>query len=297
MEKEQGALHGFLIVCPRHINCFPGHGVLAGMEHGGGESQRGGVEVLDLLRLDIFPLQVLGQLNHVLQRTAGVAADEVFHNLLGLSGLFGGFLEPLHKPAIGVGGWLSHQPQDGGGNVFRGNFQASAHMVGGQLGDEAARLLGEGEVEPDAAGDKDVVHFGEFSRRPQEFELRAGIGFQVGTKLRGEATGAFAIGALASAPGSVHVCRGAAKVAHGSMEVGCGGQGFDLGEDVVAAPRNDGFALVGGDGAEGAGAVTAAVGGDGILDHVKGGNPDLSIGGMGAPGEGEAVERVKHGRG
>ena len=51
--EEQCALQGFVAVAARHVDGFVGEGIEAGVEHGGGQRERGGVEVLYLLRGDV----------------------------------------------------------------------------------------------------------------------------------------------------------------------------------------------------------------------------------------------------
>jgi len=133
---------------------------MACVEHGGGDGERGRIEILDLLRPDVFLFQIERQFNHVRQSAARMTADKIFKYLLGFAGRPIGLLEPFDKLAVGLHPWFAHQAQDIGGNVFRRDFQAPAYMMTGQFLNVSPRILGQSEIEADPAGDEDVVDAG-----------------------------------------------------------------------------------------------------------------------------------------
>ena len=115
------------------------------------------------------------------------------------------------------------------------------------------------------------------------------VGVEVFADVGMDAGGAFALVAEVEvlAVHGVHVGRGTTQVAEVAFEIGELGDGLDLTKDAFLAAGGDEFALVGGDGAEGATSETATVEADGELDHLVGGDAFAFVFGMGQTGVGE----------
>ena len=99
-------------------------------------------------------------------------------------------------------------------------------------------------------------------------------GVEVRADLRMDAAGTSALltGILVAPVHAVHVGRGSAEVGEVAFEVGHLDDLLHLFQDALLRAAGDELALMGGDGAEGTAAKTAAMDVDGVLDHVVGGD-------------------------
>ena len=301
--EEEDVLFFFF---PFGAGAFDGaHGV--GMEAGvvdfRGEGHGGGGEVLHLLEAEVQFFGGDGELGHVGERASGVGGDEVGDELLAQSGL------PVDGVEAGVEFFeqgergLAHESEDGVGGVFGGHFQSAGDVVAddrlevgpvGGVGPPVARAVHR-EVVADAGADEAVFHAGDASRLFVEAQEAGVVGVHVPAYGGMEAGGAFASGAKGGVapPHAVHVGRWAAEVGNGAPEVGHSAYVLDFPEDGFRRAGGDEFSLVGGDGAEGAAAEASAVHGDGVADHVVGGDFFAPVAGVGHAGEGEGVDLVE----
>ena len=108
-------------------------------------------------------------------------------------------------------------------------------------------------------------------------------GVEVRADLRMDAAGTSALltGILVAPVHAVHVGRGSAEVGEVAFEVGHLDDLLHLFQNALLRAAGDELTLMGGDGAEGTAAETAAMDVDGVLDHVVGGDALALVLGMG----------------
>lgn len=290
--KEQGFLQAPLAERFRHVHRFAAERVAAGMPKAGGEAPRRGGEFLHLLDPQVVALEKQGHLDHVGEGAAGVAADEVGDHRLAAAELPAAAAEGGQEFREAGGARLAHDPGHRRADRLRGDLEPSAHVVGEQVG-KVAGLAGE-QVEAHPRGDEQVFH-----RRvgAQGTQQRHGLvlgGHQMGTDLGIQAARA-ATGHLRrriAARQPVHVGRWPADVADRAAELGMRAQAVDLGAQRSHRAGLDGLPLVVGDGAEGAAAKAAAMGGQGELDLLVR-RDRFRVGRMRAPAERQGVEPVE----
>ncbi len=80
--EQQGFLLSPLIWMKGDVDDFAAEGVATGMIDTGGQAARGGSELLNLLDAQVVLLEKEGDIDHVVERAAGMRADEVGHNSL-----------------------------------------------------------------------------------------------------------------------------------------------------------------------------------------------------------------------
>lgn len=141
-------------------------GVTGGEEHGGGESQWDGGEVLDLAESPAAVDEIAAEREGIIGRGAGVGADEIGDEELFLAGAAVGAGEAVFEFLKEFEGWFSHELEDMGTAMFGRDFEVAS--------DEAAYEqvqvvgAGEGEVMADAGGDEDVCFGGGFTGPAEE---------------------------------------------------------------------------------------------------------------------------------
>lgn len=283
------------------VDALEGVGVVAGVEDFGAEGHGGRGEVLDLLEVHVESAGDVGQAGHVFFAAAGVGGDEVRDELLVEAVFFvdlvEDFAEFIEEGEVG----LAHQVKHVRLSMFRGHFESPGDMAGNELlavlaidGVSFRRAgWGHGEVIAHSGADECFLDGGHAvyglvdleQARMVVVEIRAGGGMQTA------GAQAFATFFEVAAAHGIHVGAGSAEVADIALEVRHLGDGLHLAQDRFGRAGGDEFALVGGDGAEGAPAEASAMKADGMANHLVSGNGFAAIARMRQAG----VRQVKRG--
>ena len=220
------------------------------MVHGRGGGHGAGVEGLHLVSPETIALEPQGQVHHVFVAGAGVGRDEVGNEELLLAGFFAELVKQLLELVVRADARLHHLGQRALLGVLGRDFQVAADVVGHQFLDIGRRL--HREIVAHAGGDHHLLHARQRTRfaveADQRFVARVQVRANTGIDARRPPARAFDRGILARHP--VHVRRRAADVADRALEVGRGGDAFQLGEDRALAAALDDAALVHRDAAE-----------------------------------------------
>ena len=269
---DQGPLHGLFVRVLGCVDRLHGPGIQARVVHHRGDRGGGGVEVLDLLGHVAHVPDVLGQGDGVLQPGARVGGHEIGHHVLIEMHLGAELLIFFHEALVDRVPGLAHEVQHMVADVLRGHPELARDVVFHQLPEEGVVLVRQQVVEADAAADEDLFHPGQGPELPQQLHVVRVIRPEIPAGPGEEALlpGADPLGELLFAGGEPEVGRGAAHVVDVALEFRVFGHAFSFPEDGLVAPGLDDAALVEGDGAEGAAAEAAPVGGQAELDLLDG---------------------------
>ena len=263
----------------RHVDGLHGAGVQTGVVHAGGQGAGGGVEVLDLLRLPPGPVQPLGQGDGVVQGAAGMGGHEIGDQELVLPVLLVQTFVFLLELFISTDVGLAHGIQHMAHAVLGGHLQLSADVMLHQIGEELSAFVLQQIVEADARPDEDLFHAGDLPEFPEQAQVVAVVGIQIGTGPGGQTVPvpAQAVLQLILAGRAPEIGGGPAYVVDVALEAGVSGQSRDFTDDALMAPGGDHPPLVEGQGAEFTGAETPAVVDDGEADLFNGRNTSQRV--------------------
>ncbi len=267
-----------------------------GVEHRRGDCHGAGQVVLYLARGAAEAFEPHAGVLGILGSGAGESGDNVGYDIELAMGIAGGFLEFFYE-AFELGGrGLAHFSQHVVGAVLGSGGELSADEALGEHLHESGTGLGVGlnEVVANTGRDESVLDAGGFEDAVPKVDEPGVRGVEVVADIGEQARGAFAVGAgLGVFPGhAVHVGCRAADIADSTFEVGIGGELFDFLKYGLDRAGCDVFALMHGEGAEGAAAEAASVAGDGELDGIERGD-GLAIGGVGLALVGPGVDAVE----
>ena len=275
-------------------------GVIACVPHLGRYGHRRGGEVLHLLELEAQLAGDGGQLGHILLVTPWVRRDEVGDDLLVEMLLAADAVELALELEELLERRLAHEHQHAVAGVLRRHLQTAADvsadelarvLLGGSVGGLVLAVI-EQQVVAYAAADEALLDAGQGVDGVIDIEQLLMVRIQVGTDLRMDATGTLAplTGVLVAPVHAVHIGAGTAEVGEVTLEVGHLDDLLHLLHDALLGAAADELTLMGGDGAEGASAETAAMDVDAELNHVVGGNALTLVLGVRLTGVGQ-VER------
>ena len=279
-----------------HVHRLHGPGVDLRVPHAGGEGTRGGVEILDLLRLAARLIEEHRQVHRVGEGTPRVAAHQVGHQVLLQAVAAVEALVLLLEPLIDLEVGLAHVVQHPGGAVLRGHLQLAGDVVADQVREELAVVPAEHVVVADAAADEDLLHPGDGPELPQQAQVVPVVRVQVFAGGGGQAGAvlAHAVLCLLLAGGVAEVGGGSPHVMDVALELGVSGEALHLPDHALVAPGGDHPPLVEGQGAEVAPAEAAPVVGHGEADLLDGGHaPQGLVHGVDLPGVGQLRHRVQ----
>ena len=120
---QKRPLKGLVVGALGHVHRLHGPGVQLRVPHAGGQGPRGGVEVLDLLRLTAGPVEKHRQIHRVIQRAARVAAHQVGYQILLQAVALVEALVLVPEPLVHVEVGLAHVVQHPGRAVLRSHLQ------------------------------------------------------------------------------------------------------------------------------------------------------------------------------
>ena len=277
--------------------------MVAGVIYGGGERHGGGGEVLHLFEFEVEGFGFGCEFRHVFGAASGVGGDEVGDDLLVEVVAAVEVVELLFECFEEVEGGFAHESEDAVGDVFGGDFEASGGVAEND-GFEVGAVAGVGfrvaarvkaEVVAYAGADEAVLDAGDAVCGGIQVEEGAVVGVEV------FADGGVGAGRPSAEPAevevaslhAVHVGGGTAEVGDGAPEVGHFTDGPQFPEDGFGRAGDDEFALVGGDGAEGASSEAAAMKGDGVAYHAVGGDFFAAVARMGQACEREGVNGIE----
>lgn len=176
-------------------------GVVAGVPRLGGNGHWGGSEVLHLLQMEIELLRNLSQLGHIALGASGMTGDEVGDELLVEMLLLIDAIEDALEVVEQLERGLAHQSQHAVAGVFRSHLQSTTYMAG----DEFAGIIHsspiggfvltvmQDEVVAHTAADETLLDTGQRIDSTIDVEQGTVVGIEIGTYLRMNTTGAFAL--------------------------------------------------------------------------------------------------------
>ena len=180
--------------------------------------------------------------------------------------------------------------------VLRGYLQLAADVVLHQVGEELPLGVFEQVVKPDPRADEHLLHPGDGPELPQQGQVVAVVGVQVGAGGGGQAVPllAQAVLQLLLAGGPPEVGGGAAHVVDVPLEPWVLGEGGDLPDEALVAAGGDHPPLVEGQGAELAGPEAPPVVDDGEAHLLNGGHaPHAVVHRVGLPHVGQLCHLVQ----
>lgn len=204
------------------IHLLEGVRVVACVPCLGRNGHGGGCEVLHLLQLEIEAFGEHSQLCHVLFSAAWMAGDEIGDDLLVEVCLAIDAVEDVLE-IVKLSEWrFAHQLQYVVAGVFWSHLQSSADM----FGDEFAGILHgslvaffvfammQNEVVAHTAADETLLDAGNSIDATVDIQQGSMVGIEIGTNLRVDATGSFALLARIQIASShaIHIGRRSAKV-------------------------------------------------------------------------------------
>ena len=297
---EQRALQRLFMGIFCDIDRLHGAGINAGVVHTGGQSSRGGIEVLHLLGLAAVLMEELCEGHCILQCGAGVRTHEIGNKVLLLLILFvdAAVLCPELFKHVEVG--LAHVVQHAVHAMLGCHLQLTADVILHELCKKFAVFVLQHIVIADAAADEDLLHAGNGAQAAQKQQIIAVIGIKVLAGGGGETVAILAhtVLLLLFAAGMAEVGGGTAYVMDVALELGIAGEGFYLADDGFLTAAGDHAALMEGERAEVAAAEAATVVSNGETHLFNSGNTAEGIvHGMDFAHIGQLCHTVHFGRG
>ena len=128
-ELHERALHLAVAQLPGDVDGLASERIDARIVHGGGDVERRGDEILNLIGLVAVSLEEHRQVDHGVQIAAGMAGNEIRHQVL-LAARLGRFaFEHFGELFEIIAAGLAHQAEHCWVGVFRSDFQMAAHVM------------------------------------------------------------------------------------------------------------------------------------------------------------------------
>ena len=232
------------------------------------------IEILHLIRPHMLFMQILGQHNRVLQRTARVGRHEVGHEILLTAGTFIDFFVCADKFLIDLILRLAHEREYIRRHVLGCHAELPGDMMLADLAHKSLIRVEHHVVEADAGSDKHFFHFWQLPNRPKYIEIFPVVSNQVGAGFRVETLSVFA-GTdfqLLFAGRRSEIGSRTADVVDVAFEFGVVSHLHGLLDDRSLASRLHDPPLMKSEGAEITAAVASAVGRNTELDFLDGGD-------------------------